>query len=76
MLAQLCSQIVSLFLFCVSFNFACFAENTPKIGVSAQKKQKKTKKNNKLLKLKIVFFLLFLAYFSKILFFLQGERDF
>ena len=34
-LAQVCSQIMSFFL-CVSFNFACFAENTIKIGVSTQ----------------------------------------
>ena len=32
-LAQVCSQIVSFFVFCVSFNFAFFAENTIKIGV-------------------------------------------
>ena len=33
------------FLFCVTLNFALFAENTIKIGVSAQKKNtKKTKK--------------------------------
>ena len=31
------------FLFCVSFNFAFFAENTIKIGVSAQQKTKKKK---------------------------------
>ena len=43
-LAQLCSQIVSFFFFCVSLNFAFFSENTIKIGVSAKKKtQKKTK---------------------------------
>ena len=30
LLAQLYSQIVSLFVFCVSFNFAIFAENTIK----------------------------------------------
>ena len=40
------------FLFCVSFNFAFFAENTIKIGVSAQQKTKKNKKINKILKLK------------------------
>ena len=40
------------FVFCVSFNFAFFAENTIKIGVSAPQKTKKTKKNNKILKLK------------------------
>ena len=39
----MCSQIVSFFLFCVSLNFACFAENTIKIGVSAQKKKKQKK---------------------------------
>ena len=39
---------MSFFLFCVSLNFACFAENTIKIGVSApQKKEKNTKKNKK-----------------------------
>ena len=43
-LAQVCSQIVSFLVFCVSFNFACFAENTIKIGVSAPQKTKKTKK--------------------------------
>ena len=32
------------FVFCVSFNFALFAENTIKIGVSAPQKNKKTKK--------------------------------
>ena len=37
--------------FCVSFNFAFFAENTIKIGVSAKKKNKK---NNKILKVKKV----------------------
>ena len=40
---------VFFFLFCVSLNFAFFAENTIKIGVSARKKKekkhKKTKKN-------------------------------
>ena len=41
LIAQLCSQIVSFFLFCVSFSFAFFAENTIKIGVSAKKKAKK-----------------------------------
>ena len=46
-LAQVCSQIVSFFLFCVSLNFAFFAENTIKIGVSAKKKKKNTKKNKK-----------------------------
>ena len=35
------------FLFCVSLNFACFVENTIKIGVSAKKA-----KNNKFYKLK------------------------
>ena len=43
----MCSQIVSFFLFCVSFNFACFAENTIKIGVSANKKKKQNTKKNK-----------------------------
>ena len=51
-LAQVCSQIVSFFLFCVSLNFACFAENTIKIGVSAKKKEKKTQKKTKNLVLK------------------------
>ena len=46
-LAQVCSQIVSFFLFCVSLNFAFFAENTIKIGVSAKKKKKKHKKKQK-----------------------------
>ena len=46
-LAQVCSQIVSVFAFCVSFNFAFFAENTIKIGVSAKKKEKKKKQNSK-----------------------------
>ena len=46
-LAQMCSQIVSFFLFCVSLNFAFFAENTIKIGVSAKKKKKNTKKTKK-----------------------------
>ena len=45
-LAQLCSQTVSFFLFCVSLKFAFFAENTIKLGVSA--KQKNTKKNKKI----------------------------
>ena len=35
------------FSFCVSLNFAFFAENTIKIGVSAQKKKKKTQKKSK-----------------------------
>ena len=35
------------FCFCVSFNFAYFAENTTKIGVSAPPPKKKTKKNKK-----------------------------
>ena len=39
------------FLFCVSFNFASLAEDTIKIGVSAQN-QNKTTKNNKFYKLK------------------------
>ena len=43
----MCSQIVSFFVFCVSFNFAFFAENTIKIGVSAPKKQKKKKQKSK-----------------------------
>ena len=43
-LAQLCSQIVCFFLFCVSLNFVFFAENTIKIGVSANKKKQKNKK--------------------------------
>ena len=47
-LAQACSQIVSFFLFGVSFNFAMFAENTIRIGVSAPNKNNK----NKILKLK------------------------
>ena len=51
-LAQVCSRIVSFFVFCVSFNFAYFAENTIKIGVSAPSPPKKHNKNNKLLKLK------------------------
>ena len=47
-LAQVCSQIVSFFLFCVSLNFAFFAENTIKIGVSAPPpKKKKTQKKQK-----------------------------
>ena len=46
-LAQVCSQIVSFFLFCVSLNFAFFAENTIKIGVSAKQKKKKKKHKNK-----------------------------
>ena len=41
MLAQLCSQIVSLFLFCVSFNFSFLLKTTIKVRVSAQKKQQK-----------------------------------
>ena len=51
-LAQVCSQIVSFFLFCVSLNFAFLAENTIKIGVSAKKKKKKTQKKQKNLVLK------------------------
>ena len=43
----MCSQIVSFFLFCVSLNFACFAENTIKIGVSAKRKRKKNTKQTK-----------------------------
>ena len=46
-LAQKCSQIVSFFLFCVSLNFAFFAENTIKIGVSAKKKKEKNTKKKK-----------------------------
>ena len=46
-LAHKCSQIVSFFLFCVSLNFAFFAENTIKIGVSAKKTKKKTQKKQK-----------------------------
>ena len=42
-LAQLCSQIVSFLCF---FIFACFAENTIKIGVSGPPKTKENKKNN------------------------------
>ena len=52
-LAQVCSQIVSLFLFCVSLKFALFAENNIKIGVSANKKRNKHKKT-KILVLKMV----------------------
>ena len=37
-LAQVCSQIVSVFLFGVSLNFACCAENTK--NVASAKKQK------------------------------------
>ena len=44
-LAQVCSQIVSFFLFRVSLNFAFFAENTIKIGVSAPPQKKRKKKN-------------------------------
>ena len=40
-LAQLCSQIVCFFLFCVPLNFVFFAESTIKIGVSAKQKIKK-----------------------------------
>ena len=50
-LAQLCSQIVSFFLFCVSLNFAFLAENTIKIGVSPPPPKKKNK-NNKFYKFK------------------------
>ena len=35
---------MSFFLFCVSLNFAFFAENTITIGVSAKKTQTKNKK--------------------------------
>ena len=35
------------FIFCVSFNFALFAENTIKIGVSAKKTKNKKKQNSK-----------------------------
>ena len=51
-LAQLCSQIVSFFFFCVSLDFVFFAENTIKIGVSAKQKTKKNKTNNTFYKLK------------------------
>ena len=40
-LAQLCSQIVCFFFFCVSLNFVFFAENAIKIGVSAPPKKQK-----------------------------------
>ena len=41
------------FLFCVSLNFACFAENTIKFGgFSKKKKKKKTQKQTKSLVLK------------------------
>ena len=40
------------FSFLCFFKFCIFAENTIKIGVSAQKKNKKNKKNNKFYKLK------------------------
>ena len=43
-LAQLCSQIVCFYFFCVSLKFVFFAESTIKIRVSAKNKQKKTKK--------------------------------
>ena len=39
-----------IFLFLCSLNFAFFAENTIKIGVSAPPPQKKNKKTNKLTK--------------------------
>ena len=39
-LAQACSQIV-FFLFCVSSKFACFAENTRKIGAPTKNKKQK-----------------------------------
>ena len=51
LLAQLCSQIVSFFLFLCFFQFCIFAENTIKIGVST-KKDKHKQKINKILKLK------------------------
>ena len=35
------------FLFCVSLDFAFFAENTIKLGVSAPPKKKKTQKKQK-----------------------------
>ena len=41
------------FFFGVSLNFACFAENTIKIGVSAKKQNKKNPKINKFYNLKI-----------------------
>ena len=43
LLAQLCSQIVSSFLFCVSFNFAFLQKNSIKIGVSAPPQKKNLK---------------------------------
>ena len=43
----MCSQVVSFFLFCVSLNFAFFAENTIKIGFQPKKKKKNTKKTKK-----------------------------
>ena len=46
-LAQVCSQIVSFFGFCVSFNLAYFAENTITIGVSAPHPPPPPKKNKK-----------------------------
>ena len=36
--------MLTISVFCVSLNFACFAENTTKIGFSTQKKHKKNKK--------------------------------
>ena len=44
-LAQLCSQIVSFSFLCF-FKFGIFAENTIKIGVSAQNKNKTKKQKN------------------------------
>ena len=38
-LAQVCSQIVPLSLFCVSLDFDFFAESTIKIGASAKKRK-------------------------------------
>ena len=40
----MCSQIVSFFLFLCFFKFCIFAENTIKIGVSANKKKTKNTK--------------------------------
>ena len=50
-LAQVCSPIVSFFLFCVSLIFAFFAENTKNRGFR-QKKKKNTQNKNKNLVLK------------------------
>ena len=51
-LAQVCSQIVSFFLFCVSLNFACFADNTIK-NRRFSPKQQEQQKNNKVYKFQI-----------------------